>query len=141
MRCEDVMRREVWTVDVTSTVADAALMMRERNVGFVPVVGEDGRCAGVITDRDLAVRVLADGLRDDTLVVDVMTDHIVACRPYHDLAKAEAMMEHARVTRVAVLDDDGHVVGVISLTDLYFHESRERVGEVAQRVLEREVQH
>ncbi|MFZ5481956.1 MAG: CBS domain-containing protein [Myxococcota bacterium] len=135
------MRRDVWTVDVTATVADAALLMRERNVGFLPVIAEDGRCAGVITDRDLATRVLADGLRDDTLVVDVMSEHLVACRPYHDLAKAEAMLAHAQVSRIVVLDDDGHVVGVISLTDLFFLESRERVGEVAQRVLEREVGH
>lgn len=132
------MCRDVKTVPLTYTVGECALLMREHNVGFLPVIGEDGRCVGVVTDRDLAIRVVADGLRDDTLVLDVMSADLVACRPWHEIEKAETMLGHARKSRLLVLDDDGRVVGVLSLTDILRHESPERAARLFGQVTDRE---
>lgn len=138
MRASDIMTRNPKTVPVTWTVGEAALTMREHNLGFLPVVGEDGRCVGVLTDRDLAVRVVADGLPEETLVLDVMSSDLVAIRPDADLHKIESMFSHARVSRLVVLDKDGHVVGVLSLTDLWRHDDPARAARVFGEVTDRE---
>lgn len=138
MRCADIMSPDVRTIPVTWTVGECALIMREQNLGFMPVVGEDGRCIGVLTDRDIALRVVADGLPEETLVADVMTEELVAVRPEDPLEKAEMMFGHAKVSRVLVLDKEGHVVGVVSLTDLWRHEDPARAARIFGEVTERE---
>jgi CBS domain-containing protein len=117
----------------------AANVMETVGIGFVPVCDEFGRVVGTLTDRDIAVRCVAHDLPASTPVRDVMTKEVVACNQEENLERAEQLMSDNQKSRIMCLDNDGQLVGVISLSDLPQHASRKRVGEVLERVSEREV--
>jgi CBS domain-containing protein len=89
MRCDEVMKDDVCSVSPDESVQLAAMKMREHNIGFLPVVNTSGRVIGTITDRDLALRVIAAGLTEDTAVKDVMTRELISCLMTDDLQRAE----------------------------------------------------
>jgi len=139
MRCQQIMRRPVKFVKSGATLAVAARTMRDAHVGFVPVCDATGRVRGVVTDRDLVIRAIADD-RDPcrTLVDEIMTRDIVYCRPIDEIAVAEQKMREHRKSRVLVLADDKRAVGVISLSDLAARRDPEAV-ETLRQVAQREV--
>ena len=92
-------------------------MMAETDVGALPV-GENGVLVGMITDRDIAVRAVAARKGCDTPVREVMTTKVLCCSEDHDLDHVAARMAEARVRRVPVLDRDGRIVGILSLSDV-----------------------
>src|SRR5687768_17349023 len=120
MRCCDVMSREVRVCHAEDSVRDCAKLMRDEDIGFVPVVDDDGRVIGTVTDRDLTIRVLASAKkgRNRTRARDVMSRPVMACRGEDDLEKAERMLAQAKVSRLPVLDEEGRCIGVISLFDV-----------------------
>ena len=130
MRCEELMTDGVGTVLAGEDVCAAARVMRELNVGFVPVCQRNGVVVGVLTDRDIAIRVVAEGRSPDTRVEEVMTDELVACLPQADIGEAERLMRAYQVNRVLLIDDDGRLAGVISLSDLAQVEDAGRVGQM-----------
>jgi CBS domain-containing protein len=130
MRCEELMTAEVGTVQLGDDVQAAARVMRDLNVGFVPVCQQNGEVVGVLTDRDIAVRVVADGCSPQTPVDEVMSEEIVTCHPSVDLKEVERLMGAHQVNRVLVVDDDGRLAGVISLTDLAQVEDARKVGQM-----------
>lgn len=132
MRCGDLMRLSVFVCEAADTVARCAQVMRDSGIGFLPVVDGSGRLAGVVTDRDLALRVLAEDRPSGTLVGDVMTRDVVVCRPEESLRAAEDRMVASRTSRIVVVDEDDRCVGVFSLDDIAQAESRRRAGEVYQ---------
>src|SRR2546427_2290109 len=89
MRCEDIMKRDVECVDPTQSVQEAARRMREANVGILPVCDSSKKVLGAITDRDIAIRIVAEGRPPTTAAGDVMTREVVACRPDADVTDAE----------------------------------------------------
>jgi CBS domain-containing protein len=119
MRLIEAMATDVRTVTTDEGVAAAARAMRDADTGFLPVL-EGGRPIGVVTDRDLVIRFLADGGTDaeGTLVGDVMTRDVTTIGADQDLAAAAALMRDRRVRRLVVTDADGVVVGVLSHGDL-----------------------
>ena len=117
MRVERVMRRNVPCVLRTAPLREAARIMRDRHVRFLPVVDADFRVCGGVTDRDLVVRGMADG-REDAVVADVMRHDVIGVRPDDPVAEAERKMTQWREHRVLVLDEDGRCAGVISRSDL-----------------------
>jgi len=132
MRLKDVMTRTVKTIPSTATVQEAARLMEQHDVGFLPVV-EDDMSAGVVTDRDLVIRVLAPG-RDParTTVADVMsfgpgvggdvdlTDLPGVATLPEDTTVVEALqfMDEKQVRRVTVHDEHYRIVGIVSRADL-----------------------
>jgi CBS domain-containing protein len=130
MRCEDLMTAEVESVAPGQDVATVAQIMRELNVGFVPVCQQNGTVVGVITDRDIAIRVVAENRPSDTKVEEVMTDDIVTCLPRADLKEVERLMRVHQVNRIVVVDDDGRLAGVVSLIDLAQVEDDRKVGQM-----------
>jgi CBS domain-containing protein len=130
MRCYDVMSRDVVACHEQETVAQCAKTMKERNVGFMPVLDNDGIVVGLVTDRDLAVRVLADAKPPTTRVGAVMTRDVRICRPADLLQSAEDRMASTRKSRLVVVDSDGRCVGVLSLSDIARAEPETRVGYV-----------
>jgi len=138
MLCREVMKTDVARCMETLSVRACAEMMRDDNIGFLPVVDADKQVVGVITDRDLAVRVLADDLPADTPVGQVMTRDVRICRPDDELLAAEWKMSSTRKSRLVVADDEGHCVGVISLSDVAQADSRNRAGGVLRAVTRRE---
>ncbi len=138
MRCRDLMKREVARCTEDLTVEACARMMRDNNVGFLPVVDGERQVVGVITDRDLALRVVAEGRAPDTAVGQVMTRDVRICHPEDTLQDAERRMGALRKSRLVVADDEGRCVGVISLSDVAQADSRRRAGGVLKAVTRRE---
>lgn len=130
---------DVASVPPDATVGEAARLMADRNVGDVLVI-EDGELRGIVTDRDLAVEllaegsdryVLADGPGDDLTVADVMTEDPVSVEPSAPLTRVLGRMRDAGVRRVPVVED-GRVVGVVSFDDVVVHLAGSVTGVAAQ---------
>ena len=139
MDCSQVMKRNVRCVRPNDSVFDAATEMRTHNIGFLPVCAPDGTPVGVVTDRDLVVRGMAAGLPGTAAVKDVMTPGSLVCVSHRaSLQRAEDLMARNQVSRVLCLDDTGHVVGVISLSDIPSHDTAERTKRVLAGIVERE---
>src|SRR5688572_10438997 len=91
--CHEIMKDEVAHVHVDASVADIAARMRDEGVGFLPICDEQDRVVGVITDRDIVIRVVAKNLPPEkTPVTDVMTREVIACRPIDSLKSATDSM-------------------------------------------------
>ncbi len=119
MKCLELMKRHVAYALESAPVASAARTMRDRGAGFLPVCNDAGDAVGTITDRDIALRVLADGLSPAaTRVGEVMTSEILSCSPDDDIGIAEDLMREFQVSRIVCTDGQRHVVGVISLSDI-----------------------
>lgn len=123
MRCQDIMKKPVISCLDTETVQAAAVRMRESNVGFLPVCGAENRVVGVLTDRDIALRVCAAGLDAGRLpVADVMTREIVACHPGDEVRFVEGLMARNHKSRILIVDQAGKPAGVVSLSDIARHD-------------------
>jgi CBS domain-containing protein len=119
MQVKDIMTPRVECTSPTATIQEAAQMMKEIDVGPLPVCGDDDRLAGIITDRDITVRAVAEGLDPSTaLVRDVMTPGIIHCYEDQDVSDAAHMMEQNQIRRLVVLNRDKRLVGILSLGDL-----------------------
>ena len=98
----------------------------------------DGRVVGVVTDRDLALRICSEDIRPSTtLLSEVMSSGVISCRPEDPVTRAEALMRKHRITRVVVTRHDGSLAGVLSLSDLVFYEPPARMGRTLRAVAER----
>ena len=138
MLCAQIMKRHVHSVDPTETIQSTARRMRDANVGLMPVCDTAGRVIGVVTDRDLALRVCAEDVRPSTTeVAEVMTHGAFTCAPEDSVERAEAVMRKHQITRVPIIDGDGCLVGLLSLSDLVFYESSARAGRTLRTVAER----
>ncbi len=127
-----VMTHDPVTVGETTSVVEAARLMRDENIGSVPVV-EGGRLVGVVTDRDLAVRVLAEGRGADTAVAEVASRELVTIDPQQDVDEALRLMAVHQLRRLPVCEEDGRLVGIVAQADLARVEP-ERTGLVVEDI-------
>ncbi len=138
MRCADLMTSTVHTCREDATAAECARLMGERSIGFVPVVDADGRVVGVVTDRDLAVRVLGAGRPPRTRLAEVMTARLVTASPHDDLREVERAMADARISRIVVTGPSRRCLGIVSLSDIARVEEGSRAAGVLRAVSARE---
>ncbi|HJZ86580.1 MAG TPA: CBS domain-containing protein [Polyangia bacterium] len=138
MLCKEIMKRNVECVEATDTVETAAETMRDQQVGFLPVCDQSTKVIGTITDRDITVRVVAESLSASTLVEKVMTSEVVACRADDDVHRAEDLMGQYQKSRIMCLDEQGRLVGVISLSDIAQVEDDPAAAETMRQVTDRE---
>jgi CBS domain-containing protein len=117
MNIKDCMTRRVHTVGPDATIADAARMMADNDIGALPVASPD-RLLGMITDRDIAVRAVASGMGPDTKVRNVMSDEVMYCFENEEVEDVLANMGDIQVRRLPVVDEDKRLVGIVSLSDL-----------------------
>jgi CBS domain-containing protein len=118
--CRDLMTREVKCCLETDTVDQAAQLMKDQDIGPVPIVEEGtGRLIGIVTDRDLAVKVVAEG-RDPkaTRISDIMTSNLITCGPTDSVDQAVRLMEEHQIRRIPVCDDSGRIQGIIAQADI-----------------------
>lgn len=119
MRIQDVMTRDPKSVTPQTTARDAAKIMKSEDVGIIPVVDANRRLVGVVTDRDLAVRVVADGRDGNTLVSEVMSSGPLAtCGPDEDVNSAMDAMASEQVRRIPIVDERGALVGILAQADV-----------------------
>lgn len=138
MHCEEIMKQHVKCVSPEDTVQAAARRMREENVGFLPVCDSSNKVLGAVTDRDLAIRILADARPASTTIHDVMTREVISCRPEDDLREAEELMATHHKSRIMCVDQSGMLVGIISLSDIAQREDEGHAAQTMRRVSERE---
>ena len=138
--CSEVMRSPVLTLDQHATVLDAARTMRDCGIGLVAVCGPTGRLVGVVTDRDIATRLVAEDRGGDTVVAVIMTPEPTTCLASEGVGKAERLMRDHLITRVVVTDPNQVPIGVISLADLAQDEPAAQVGRTLQTVSARSSQ-
>jgi CBS domain-containing protein len=136
MRIGDIMTRDVRSVERTSSVEEAARVMRELNVGSVPVT-DQGRVVGIVTDRDLVLRNVAEGKgAKDTKVEEVMTTSVISASVDMDVHTAADMMAKNQIRRLPVTERD-RLVGIVSIGDLavrniYENEAGEALSNISK---------
>ena len=114
----DVMTSNPCSIDADKSVAYAAKMMREEDVGLAPIV-EAERLVGMLTDRDITIRVVAEGKDPEQVKVrDVASSQLVTVSPQKDLDEALRMMAKHQIRRLPVVEEDGKLVGVVAQADV-----------------------
>jgi Predicted signal-transduction protein containing cAMP-binding and CBS domains len=117
MRANEIMTPTPATCSSSDSVQDIARLMRDKDCGAVPVV-DNGRVVGIVTDRDLAIRALADGKGMDAKASDVMTAGPQCCSPEDEIRDIEQLMAERQVRRIPIVDAEGRCVGIVSQADL-----------------------
>jgi CBS domain-containing protein len=126
MQCKEIMEKDVQFVFADEKVDSAAEMMRDSEIGFVPVCDpENKKVVGTLTDRDIAIRIVAESRAAETPVSEVMTTAPIFCNSDDDVGQARELMESHQVSRVIVLDNSERLAGVISLADIAEDEAPE----------------
>jgi len=119
MQVKDIMTANVECVRPGDSLQDAARKMRDLDVGPLPVCGDDDRLAGMITDRDITIRAVAEGRDPKTTPVrEAMTEDLVFCFEEQDVEEAARTMQERQVRRLVVLNGQKRLVGIVSLGDL-----------------------
>ncbi len=117
MKISKCMTRDVQLASPTQSIRDAAKMMADIDAGSLPV-GQDNRLVGMITDRDIAIRAVAEGKSPDTPVREVMSQEVLYCFDDQELEEVARNMADIKVRRLPVLNRSKHLVGIVSLGDL-----------------------
>jgi CBS domain-containing protein len=133
MRVSEAMTRDVYIADPDETIQQAAMAMAGIDAGALPV-GEDDRLVGMITDRDIAIRGIAEGKGPDTKVRDVMTTEVRYCFDDQDIEDVTLNMGDIQVRRLPVVDRDKRLVGIVSLGDVAVADGNGMAGEALSRL-------
>jgi len=136
MKLKEIMTRDVEVIHPDDSLQTAAQKMRDRDIGFLPVCDGD-RLAGVVTDRDLIVRVIAEGT-DPTAMMgrNLATAPVIYCFEDQEVDEAARIMQENQIRRLVILNRDKRLVGVVSLGDLAMNRPADQSGEVLQSVSE-----
>jgi CBS domain-containing protein len=131
---KDAMSSNPCTIDAGQTVAYAAKMMKDEDVGLAPVV-EGNRLVGTLTDRDIVVRVVAQS-KDPQLVKvrEVASSELITVDPQQDLDEALRLMASHQVRRLPVVEEGGRIVGVLAQADVAEHAKEKKTGEMVEEI-------
>jgi CBS domain-containing protein len=134
MKVKNVMHSGASFVESNTPLAEVAKRMRDNDVGALPVKS-NGQLVGIVTDRDITCRALADGGDISKLTAkDIMTKNVFCCSQDDDIQQAIKVMESKRVRRLPVTDSDKAMIGMLSLGDISHKVSREAAGEMLRAV-------
>jgi CBS domain-containing protein len=132
-RCREIMTRSVKTATREMTLQEVAALMRDGDMGSIPVV-ENGKLVGIVTDRDIVVRAVADGHDAATRIGDVMTTEVFSVRENDFVFEAIRLMGDKQVRRVPIVNDAGELAGIIAMADVALETEDER--EIAETLEE-----
>jgi CBS domain-containing protein len=140
MKISEIMTADPEFCTPDDSLIDAARIMARHDVGIVPICEsvETRKAIGCITDRDIVVRVVAEG-KDPNVVNslrEVMTHELATCSPNDDIDDVLPLMEQRQVRRILVTDEHGSLVGIVATADLAQSVDREKVGDVMQEISE-----
>ncbi|MFL5960016.1 MAG: CBS domain-containing protein [Gaiellaceae bacterium] len=129
----EVMTHDPRTLTPDSTVEEAARMMRDDDVGSIPLV-EGSKCVGTVTDRDIAVRVVAESRPLDTALSEIAAKQLITVDPHQPVEEAMRLMAEHQVRRLPVCEEDGRLVGIVAQADVARFASAERTGETVEHI-------
>jgi CBS domain-containing protein len=133
----ELMTKDPRTVQPTASIVDAAKLMRDEDTGIVPIAEGDGRLVGVVTDRDIAIRVIAEGKDPtSTKVTELTSQNVVTIDPQQDLDEALRLMAQHQVRRLPVVEEDGKLCGILAQADVARHAEPARTGRVVEEISE-----
>lgn len=139
-KCSEVMTRDPECCEPGDSIPRVAEVMKRADVGSVPVVEsrDDGRLVGIVTDRDIVVKVVADGRSvEQARVADAMTADPLCCREDDDVSRAVSLMEERQVRRMPIVGADGRLSGIIAQADIATRLQRDRTtGELVEAISE-----
>jgi CBS domain-containing protein len=140
MKVRDAMTRNVSVASPDDTLQHAAATMAALDAGVLPV-GADDRLVGMLTDRDIAVRAVAQGMSPQTRVREVMSEEVMYCFEDEDLETVTMNMGDIQVRRLPVLDKDKRLVGIVSLGDVATHRGEMLAGQALGGISQRGGEH
>ncbi|HEY6961890.1 MAG TPA: CBS domain-containing protein [Gaiellaceae bacterium] len=133
---KELMTVKPRTVKQGDSIVEAAKLMKGEDTGIAPIVDGD-RLVGVVTDRDIAIRVVAEGKDPQaTKVEEIASQNLVTIDPQQDLDEALRLMAQHQVRRLPVVEEDGKLVGIVAQADVARHASADRTGEVVEEISE-----
>lgn len=136
MEARDVMTAEPACCSPSDSVKDAAALMVDNDCGEIPVVDPSGQLVGVVTDRDIACRCVAQGKSADTPVEEVMSSSLVTVTPDASIDECCKKMEDNQIRRLPVVDDQGKCCGIVSQADIALHAGKGATGDLVREVSE-----
>jgi CBS domain-containing protein len=132
----DAMTDGPRSIGAAESVVEAARLMRDEHIGSLPVT-EDERVVGIITDRDITTRVVAEGSVPETMSVgDVYSRDLISVEPNNDLEEALQLMARHQVRRLPVVEN-GRLVGIVAQADIALRENEKKTGELVEAISER----
>lgn len=132
-RCREIMTSNVTTANREMTLQEVAVLLRDGDMGSLPVV-ESGKLVGIVTDRDIVVRAIAEGKDATGKIGEVMTTEIFFVRPNDFVFEAIRLMGDKKIRRVPVVEETGELAGIISMADIALETEDER--EIAEALEE-----
>lgn len=133
MKVREVMASDVRLVSPEQSIREAARLMVSCDIGALPV-GQDDRLVGMVTDRDIAVRAVAEGRGPDTRVAEVMSKEVMYCFEDEDLSHVASNMGDIKVRRLPVLNRSKRLVGIVSIGDIATREDARATGKAVARI-------
>ena len=136
MKVQDIMSKTLSCCAATDTLQRAAQLMKEHDVGAIPVVNDcnERKLLGIITDRDICMKVVAQGLTSTAKVSEAMTSTPATCRPNESIEGCESLMKRHQVRRIPVVDSSGVCVGIISQADIALRDTPEHIKDTLAAV-------
>ena len=132
-RCREIMTSNVTTASREMSLRDVAVLMRDGDMGSLPIV-EEKKLVGMVTDRDIVVRAIAEGKDVSPKIGDVMTTEIFSVKPSDYVFEAIRLMGYKQVRRIPVVEETGELAGIISMADIALEMEDER--EIAETLEE-----
>ena len=135
MDVRSVMTADPATCQASTSVRDVARLMLDHDCGLVPVIDETGKPVGTVTDRDIALRVVAEGRNPQQCAAqDCMTTPVTSVRPDSSLGEATELMEREQVRRMLVVDGDGRLCGIVAQADVALSGRDRRTADLVEKV-------
>jgi CBS domain-containing protein len=144
MKARDIMSANPSCVTPDSGVRDAARLMARENVGVIPVVNDitEKRLLGVLTDRDIAIRVVAEGRGSDISVNEIMSQNVRTCGPDDPVDEVMRTMGTEQVRRIPIVDDRGSLLGIVAQADLALNaKDEEKVERTIEKISQPTTKH
>ena len=133
-KCRDIMTKNVRTATRDASLREVAVMMRDGDMGAVPII-DGARLVGVVTDRDIVVRAVSDGKGPDSPVSEAMTTELFTVKPDDFVFQAVRLMGDKQVRRVPVVNDDGSLAGIIAMADVALEmEDQQEIAETMEEI-------
>jgi len=130
----DLMTKNPRSLEGGSTVMEAARLMRDEDAGLIPVV-EGEKLVGTVTDRDIAIRVVAEGKSPESITVgEIASRELVTIDPQQDLDEALRLMARHQIRRLPVVEEDGKLVGIVAQADIARNASDAKTGDLVEDI-------